>query len=487
MSDRLRNTLIGIAAALVAIWIGQAVAEEAYFWPTLLLILAVAAVLVRLFALPLDTIAVGLVTFGYLAGNRGFAQFMLIPGFPLLPAEAVLLLAGGWAFIACAREKRLPWVSDSLHACVLAWLIVGTARIVFDVRQHGFDALRDFATVYYAGFFFVTRRIALQSDAARRYLIGCAVAGCALLPLLAGLYELFPDFFHGTLRVNDIPVLLYKGDLALMFTAVSAVLLYHWAKGRHRYWAWPYSVILLLLVIARDSRASIVGSVIVLGLLAAGRRWLFPLMQGAAVVAAIAVAWILAAVVRNDWAEQRLQTVGAHFASVIDPVRSVSRVADEGAYKWDNNRFRLVWWRSVAQTTWETNPLLGQGFGYDLAHEFTREYFPEAATDFTARSPHNIALTAFGRMGLLGAGVWLALAGTVMLRTWRAIRHDAAAIEWGLWGSLVIILITAHFQVVLEGPMGAVPFWVLLGLASAGSPATEAKAALPPDRETASA
>jgi len=51
----------------------------------------------------------------------------------------------------------------------------------------------------------------------------------------------------------------------------------------------------------------------------------------------------------------------------------------------------------------------------------------------------------------------------------------------------VIILITAHFQVVLEGPMGAVPFWVLLGLASAGSPATEAKAALPPDRETASA
>ncbi len=489
MNDRIRNALIAAAAALGAVLVGHAVAQEAYFWPSLLLFTALAATLVRLFGLPLDTIAIGLITFGYLAGNRGFAQFMLIPGFPLLPAEAVLFAAGGWAFIACARERRLPWTTDLLHVCVLAWLILGTARIAFDVQLYGFEAARDFATVYYAGFFFLTRRIAGQSPTARAYLVGCVAAGCAVLPPLAVLYSIFPDFFHGTLRVNNIPVLLYKGDLALMFSAVSAVLLFHCASGRYRIWAWPYAVVLFLVVIARDSRASIVGSLLVLGLLAAGRRWLYPLVQAGAVLLALVVVWFLATVVRNEWAEQRLDTVGAHLASVIDPVRAVNRVADEGAYKWDNNRFRLIWWRTVAQTTWETSPLLGQGFGRDLAHEFTREYFPEAVIDFTARSPHNIALTAFGRMGLAGVTVWLLLVGAIVARTWQTIRRAPEPREWGLWGGVLVILVTAHFQVVLEGPMGAVPFWVLLGLATtpAHSVDESATATLPQDRETASA
>lgn len=486
MNARVRNLTIAGIAALGAVWIGHAIAQEAYFWPALLLFVAVAAALVRLLALPLDTIAIGLMVLGYLAGNRGFAQLMPFPGFPLLPAEAVLLVSGSWAFVACAREKRLPWASDLLHGCVLAWILVGSARIVFDVRAYGFDALRDFATVYYAAFFFLTRRVAGQSDLARRYLIACFVVGCALLPPLAALYELAPEFFYGHLRVHGIPVLLYKGDLALMFTAASAVLLFHWAVGRHRYWAWPYAVVLFLAVIARDSRSSILGSLIVLALLVAARRWRYSVVQTIAVTAGLAAVWILANVASSPWAEQRLQTVSAHLTSVIDPVRSVSRVTDDEAYKWDNNRFRLVWWRSVAQTTWDENPVLGLGFGYDLAHEFTREYLPEAAADFTARSPHNIAMTAFGRMGLVGAVIWALLGVTIVAKAWHAFRHDAAAIEWGLWGALLIVLVTAHFQVVLEGPMGAVPFWVLLGLASTRNPDAEAKAALPPPAETVS-
>src|SRR5581483_3236935 len=72
-------------------------------------------------------------------------------------------------------------------------------------------------------------------------------------------------------------------------------------------------------------------------------------------------------------------------------------------------------------------------------------------------------------------------------RTWRALRHPPPddPIPATLWTGVWVIFACACFGVVLEGPMGAVVFWVLLGLASAdnlrGSDA-EAEAESPPER-----
>jgi hypothetical protein len=62
------------------------------------------------------------------------------------------------------------------------------------------------------------------------------------------------------------------------------------------------------------------------------------------------------------------------------------------------------------------------------------------------------------------------------VRTWRSLRRDDAALDWGLWCGLWIILVSATFGVVLEGPMGAVPFWIMLGLVAAQSRAEPAPA-----------
>ncbi len=465
MNPRLRHVLIAVGCSILAVWIGANVADEELMWPTLFVLVTAAAVLSRLFHLSVDIIALGMVLFGYLVGNRGFAQLMPSPYVPLLPAEAALLLAGGWALVACAHERRLPWQSDLLNWCVLGWLVAGTARILFDVRTYGFEAVRDFATVYYATFFFLAQRLANRPDA-RRYLLGALIAGCLLLPPLAALYEVIPEFFFDYLRIRGIPVLLYKGDLVYMFEAAGAVLLFHWARGRHRYWAWPYAVVLFLLVLTKESRASIVGALVAIGLLALARRWAYPVVQAVAGFVAVAVIFVVASLWGNGWAQGKLNTVQAHLRSIVDPVASVSHYSDESAYKWDNNRFRLIWWRSVALETWQTNPVFGLGFGHDLARNFLQEYNPDMADDFTARSPHSIAMTAFGRMGAAGLLVWLMFCGAVVWQTWRALRRDGQPLEWGLWCALLTILIAANFGVVLEGPMGAVPFWIMLGLAN---------------------
>jgi O-antigen ligase len=158
-------------------------------------------------------------------------------------------------------------------------------------------------------------------------------------------------------------------------------------------------------------------------------------------------------------------------------VRGLQRyVSDESTFKGDNNRFRLVWWYSVARETWYGNPALGLGFGHDLAHNFIQEYSPDASEEFTTRSPHNIFLSVFGRMGLVGLGIWCAFCAVLLRRTWRALRRDENRVQWGLWCSACVMLVSATFGVVLEGPMGAVPFWVVLGLVHGTKTATDSQA-----------
>jgi hypothetical protein len=54
----------------------------------------------------------------------------------------------------------------------------------------------------------------------------------------------------------------------------------------------------------------------------------------------------------------------------------------------------------------------------------------------------------------------------MLVRTLRSVRSTDAGTA-GLWCAAWVILVSACFGVVLEGPMGAVVFWTILGLASA--------------------
>ena len=90
MSPSLRQGLVALVSAIVAAWTGIELADGNYFWPSLAMAIAVAAILARLLRLPFDVILLGMVIFGYLAGNRGFAQLAPARGIPLLPAERAL-------------------------------------------------------------------------------------------------------------------------------------------------------------------------------------------------------------------------------------------------------------------------------------------------------------------------------------------------------------------------------------------------------------
>jgi len=464
MSLLLRSRLIAIGAVAVAVWLAWELAAGYYLWPALASVFIACGTLVILLGVSLEGLVLGLLLFGYLVGNRGFAQLMVSPHLPLLPAEAGLLLAGPWLLVRSALGRTLPLRRDLLNAGVACWIIIGTARVCFDVRPYGFIALRDYAMCYYAAFFFLAQ--AAADGGAWPFLRRILLAACLVQPVASVLVEAQPDFFFSTLAVRGVPLIYFKGDLALTFTAVSAFVLYFLSRGRHRLWAWPLATIDLLYVIGGDNRASMLGVIAGLGWLAFSRARRFVWVQAGVIALAVLALSSLAMLTESRWAKGKFDAALERVASITDLAGQGTYSTAESGMKGDNNRFRAVWWRTVIADTVEQNPAFGLGFGHDLAASFLREYNPDMAEDFTARSPHSIVISAFGRMGAVGVASLLALVLVIGVRTWRVIRDPGVdATPLGLWAAIWVILVSACFGVVLEGPMGAVVFWSLLGIA----------------------
>jgi len=468
-----RDRILAAVAAVVAVWLAYSLAEGSLALPIAAAVIAMGAILVRLIGQKLDAIVLGLLLIGYLLGNRGFAQLMPVPGMPLLPGEMGLAIAAVCAVLRGARDKTVPWQKDSLNYALLAWIAVGTARFAFDLPRFGFVALRDYAMVYYAAFFFLTRQVC-EDGRARRFLLHCLLFASASLPVVFALSEIFPEFFLQTLTFRGIPLIYYKGDLAPMFLGVGGILLFLAIPPRHRWWARGIAIAMILWIFIGENRSSMLGVVVALGWIACSRfRW-FAMIQGGLMGLAFIVLLGAAVLLDHAAAERRVVALTERALSVID---FTGRFAyrDEGSInKTENIQFRWVWWRTIAAETLAENPAFGQGFGYDLARGFLQNYTQDLGEDFSARSPHNIFVTALGRMGLIGFALLAWLYGILIVRTWRVVRNPANdATQVALWVAIWPIAISACLGVVLEGPMGAVVFWSLLGLAHAHRSAPE--------------
>ncbi len=460
-----RTRLFATGAALVAVWMGVAIANQEFVLPVLFALGLVGLALAWLQPLPLPTLVLGGVACGYLIGNRGFAQISPVSFFPLFPAEIALVIGVTFLLVQSALRRELPLQRDALNLILLVWLVIGTGRLFQDVRSYGFAALRDFALVYYVGFFFLAQHAA-RDPAGRRFLHHCLLVGCAVLLPLHALYQVYPDFFLGTLTFRGAPLIFYKGDLAGTFLAAGSVLFFLRFESGGSRWQAALSLALAAGALATNNRASMLGlAVVTILLFVAGRRR-YAVTLGAAGLGAALVLILAANLSNSRWEKTPLYGVYERALSVFDPFGQRTYSGEDTYYKGDNNLFRAVWWRAVYDDTMAENPWVGLGWGRDLADRFLREYYPNAGDEFSTRSPHNVLLTIFGRLGLAGLLPFLLLIVVLVRRTVRAARAGPSD-DTALWCVAGIILVSACFGVVLEGPMGAVIFWTALGTANA--------------------
>jgi hypothetical protein len=149
-------------------------------------------------------------------------------------------------------------------------------------------------------------------------------------------------------------------------------------------------------------------------------------------------------------------------SQVLDNLSSVGNDdEDVGGTK----RWRLKWWdQIVAYTVYGEYFWTGKGYGINLAAS------DHVAAEVSLRSPHNSHLTFLARSGVPGFLLW-----TLLQLAWLAaiLAAFVRARVLGLraWSSLfcwllaywAAFMIDAAFDVALEGPMLAIPFWTVVG------------------------
>jgi len=465
MNPRLRLFLAVALGLVVAVVLGFEIANASFF----LCLLVVAVMLWGVTEWAQGPLAEGWLLawllMGYILGNRGFAQISLSNIVPLLPAEAVLLV-GIPALIARMVFGQVQAVyRDGLNYALIAWILLGAARLPLDLSHHGFYALRDFAMVYYAAFFFLAQACAGHA-ASVRLLRKALTATFVALPPIAAIEQLIPQFFLTHLTFRGVPFIFHKSDLLAAYLAAGFFWLWtRYEKTHRKLWLLPAAASLLTLGTTASSRAAMVALLLVTLMWLAARRWRIAAAQVLVVGAAVCAVIFVSTLTNKNLQQTAVYKTYEHALSIVDLQGTGTYVNEVSGNPGLNNRFRLTWWNTVAQDVTAQNPVLGLGFGYDLAARFLVEYDLVAAEDFTTRSPHSMIMSVFGRMGALGLAAWLAVAvgmGVLTRRCFSGGNLDAiglVCIAWVMWFSACV-------GVVLEGPMGAVVFWTVLGLAN---------------------
>jgi O-antigen ligase len=134
-----------------------------------------------------------------------------------------------------------------------------------------------------------------------------------------------------------------------------------------------------------------------------------------------------------------------------------------------NSRFRLVFWRKVADASLKS-PLIGSGFD-----AYPPELIPPERLDepLGGLAPHNSFVALLYRIGPVPFIVFVFLFGLILLRGLGGTVREPDPIRRTSLAALVVILIFmsvfAAFNVVLEVPYSAALFWTAVGLLAAGS------------------
>ncbi len=130
----------------------------------------------------------------------------------------------------------------------------------------------------------------------------------------------------------------------------------------------------------------------------------------------------------------------------------------------DNIVWRLAWWGKIIDYTF-AGPyfVTGKGLGINLAA--SDEIPMDEETDRTPlRAPHNFHLNILARYGVPVFILWLVFIFYLV----RGLIFKNRSVDNSLVACILIAaLINASFDVALEGPMSAFPFWIWVGLSLA--------------------
>jgi hypothetical protein len=468
-------SVLSIAVLATAVAVGAAIVWTPWYSSILVaLLFGVGLLCAATAGLPIwGRVAVGLLV-GFIVLSRGFAYSQLPLGeLPIYVGEIGLAIC----LATLPHRQALPqMLRHPATWCLATWMALGAALTLPLVGQYGAAALRDAATWYYAAFAYVGYAFAMRPPHVRQLLRVLGVAFGAHLLFCAvwvsGVVDLrsvspvapgsnFP-LFH--LRPDASAVHLAAGFLFTVF------------MGRHFGWApwtrWAVAFPQLALMIALQARAGYVAFAAASAYLALRFRARQVIVGAIALVCVGLVAMLFDVQARSGSLLLSVPRVAEEFETLVpfwmdaDYAYAASRKSVV-AVSWRMEYWTWVVTRNSADLS---SMLFGVGFGPDLTPQTSAIKFTRSK-ERPNRNPHNIAVTLFGRMGLVGLGLWTAFHLAFFSLQWRWLTAAKRAADgWQmdlavfLTAYAILMLVAAVFGVLLESPFMAAPYFFVIGL-----------------------
>ncbi|MBN8639762.1 MAG: efflux RND transporter permease subunit, partial [Anaerolineae bacterium] len=349
----------------------------------------------------------------------------------------------------------------------LAWQVVCTIPYV---SRYQFDTLRDAMLYGYALFALIIMLMTPKRDVQRLFdLFG------KLIPFILPWY---PILFV-LARTGAVPIqfpgapngIFYtKGsDIGVHLAGVGAYMLLQLDRRKNlppwlswfNWLMWSADVVLL----GAMGRGIMVAVGACMGIVVLFRpfrsRWDRPLILGLLVISLLLVTGLYSTLkvdlglAREVSVEQLVENVTSIFGEGNNSAGGL-----EGTKQW-----RLRWWTEIINYTFNGQYFWrGKGYGINLADS---DGF-QVQEDNSLRSPHNGHLTFLARSGVPGFVLWVIFQALIVLRLLRYALQGGVNSErsrYALWilAYLVAFGIEAAVDVFLEGPMGGIWFWAIIG------------------------
>lgn len=384
----------------------------------------------------------------YVFFNKGVAYSYMVEVLWLIGLMLIFLSRRSYEFIWDLRAKLLAF-----------FLFVSLIYIPIGLRGYPLlDVIRDSFVFQYGWFVFIIFLFKVEQALVWKKIIAI-YSWFPLFGLLNFFLQNFVDNFDRFKPFGNISFVLYKyGDMGVHLLISSLVLLVFQQKRSIRFQAVMAILILFnLLILTAYSRSGMLAYV--LGVL------VYIVLSNEAFIKTRVKQYtkylplllmIVVPIYASIKVQENFQGRKVGIEQVIQNIGSFAGVSNDKNLE-NNKLWRLVWWAKILDYSFSpSNFFQGKGLGMSLSE--TDEVLAEADE---VRSPHNFHLTVMARFGVPLFCLWLFWQFQLLKPMFKRQLNSKTLL---ISTVLLSFIVNASFDVFLEGPMGAFPFWTWVGL-----------------------
>jgi hypothetical protein len=384
----------------------------------------------------------------YVFLNKGVAYTYLVEALWLL---GILLLF--------MHRKKVELIWNKTTKLLLFFIAIGFIYIIRGFTKYDIiDLIRDSFIFQYGWFVFI---LFLFKDKTAQIweTLFFIYKWFPFVALLNFILQYFVPFFETVTPFGGIPILLYKnGDMGVQLLISSLLLLFSFEKYSFKWRALLSLVITLdFLILASYSRSGIVAFLASLICFIYFNKDIQLQSRVRLLIKYLPIILLIVTPIYiNIKVTENFQGRSVGFEQIKNNFSSIVGGTTDATSE-NNVVWRLVWWAKIIDYSFSSpNFFIGKGLGMNLATD------DDIITlDDSLRSPHNFHLNIMSRFGVLLFMIWMYFLIQIIKPLFKKQLQGRRLLIGCI---LLAFLINASFDVFLEGPMGAFPFWTWLGL-----------------------